>query len=110
MAPYPWSPSALTEVKITAVYGGRGVDHARAQKLLERVGLGDRPWTPAHKKAVLDSRVEGIDADGVGRAIIVEVRFGHRGEAELIEPEMFMGKYGAAGFKAFCSASFVPAG
>jgi hypothetical protein len=32
------------------------------------------------------------------------------GEAELIEPEMFMGKYGAAGFKAFCSASFVPAG
>ena len=26
---------------------------------LAGVGLGDRPWTPAHKRAVLDSRVEG---------------------------------------------------
>jgi hypothetical protein len=70
---------------------------------------GHRPWDYLDKKfsaqgtkrSLVYLRVNGVVRDD-GEFVV--------GEAELIEPEMFMGKYGAAGFKAFCSASFVPAG
>lgn len=34
---------------------------------LAGVGLGDRPWTPAHKRAVMDSRVQGTTT--ISRAV-----------------------------------------
>jgi uncharacterized protein (TIGR01777 family) len=34
---------------------------------LAGVGLGDRPWTPAHRRAVLDSRVQGTTT--IGKAV-----------------------------------------
>jgi uncharacterized protein (TIGR01777 family) len=55
-----WDPAGGT-VDERALTGAAAVIH------LAGVGLGDRPWTPAHKKAVLDSRVEGTTT--IARAV-----------------------------------------
>ena len=47
-----WDPAGGT-VDAAALTGADAVVH------MAGVGLGDRPWTPAHKKAVMDSRVQG---------------------------------------------------
>jgi uncharacterized protein (TIGR01777 family) len=47
-----WDPAAGT-VDDSALTGADLVVH------LAGVGIGDRPWTPAHKRAVMDSRVQG---------------------------------------------------
>ena len=47
-----WDPDAGT-VDPRALVGADAVIH------LAGVGVGDRPWTPAHKRAVMDSRVAG---------------------------------------------------
>ena len=47
-----WDPAAGT-VDAGALRGAQVVVH------LAGVGIGDRPWTPAHKRAVMDSRVQG---------------------------------------------------
>jgi uncharacterized protein len=55
-----WDPAGGT-VDERALTGAGAVIH------LAGVGLGDRPWTPAHKRAVLDSRVEGTTT--IARAV-----------------------------------------
>jgi uncharacterized protein (TIGR01777 family) len=55
-----WDPSAGT-VDPGALRDAQVVVH------LAGVGIGDRPWTPAHKRAVLDSRVEGTTT--IARAV-----------------------------------------
>ncbi len=47
-----WDPSA-GRVDAKALVGADAVVH------LAGVGIGDKPWTPAHKRAVMDSRVAG---------------------------------------------------
>ena len=47
-----WDPYAGT-VDATALVGADAVVH------MAGVGIGDKPWTPAHKRAVMDSRVTG---------------------------------------------------
>jgi uncharacterized protein (TIGR01777 family) len=47
-----WRPE-VGYVDLDALAGTAAVVH------LAGVGIGDRPWTPAHKRAVMDSRVQG---------------------------------------------------
>src|SRR6266550_738325 len=47
-----WDPAAA-EIDATALEGADAVVH------LAGVGIGDRRWTEEHKRAVLDSRVQG---------------------------------------------------
>lgn len=55
-----WDPVAGT-VDPGALRGADLVVH------LAGVGLGDRPWTPAHRRAVMDSRVQGTTT--IARAV-----------------------------------------
>jgi uncharacterized protein len=55
-----WDPAAGT-VDPGALRDAQVVVH------LAGVGIGDRPWTPAHKRAVMDSRVQGTTA--IARAV-----------------------------------------
>ena len=55
-----WDPGAGT-VDLGALRGADLVVH------LAGVGLGDRPWTPAHRRAVMDSRVQGTTT--IARAV-----------------------------------------
>ena len=55
-----WDPAAGA-VDPAALDGAAAVVH------LAGVGLGDRPWTPAHKRAVMDSRVQGTTT--IARAV-----------------------------------------
>ena len=55
-----WDPAGGT-VDNTALQGAAAVVH------LAGVGLGDKPWTAAHRRAVLDSRVEGTTT--IARAV-----------------------------------------
>lgn len=55
-----WDPVGGT-VEATALHGADLVVH------LAGVGLGDRPWTPDHKRAVMDSRVQGTTT--ISRAV-----------------------------------------
>lgn len=45
----------------------RALDAADVVVHLAGVGIGDRPWTPAHKRAVMDSRVQGTTT--IARAV-----------------------------------------
>lgn len=55
-----WDPAGGT-VDAAALTGAGAVVH------MAGVGLGDRPWTPAHKRAVMDSRVQGTST--IARAV-----------------------------------------
>ena len=55
-----WDPAGGT-VDTAALQGAAAVVH------LAGVGLGDKPWTAAHRRAVLDSRVEGTTT--IARAV-----------------------------------------
>lgn len=55
-----WDPAAGT-VDGAALAGAALVVH------LGGVGLGDRPWTPSHRRAVMDSRVQGTTT--IARAV-----------------------------------------
>lgn len=55
-----WDPAGGT-VDSGAIRGADAVVH------LAGVGLGDRPWTPAHRRAVMDSRVQGTGT--IARAV-----------------------------------------
>ena len=55
-----WDPAGGT-VDTAALHGAAAVVH------LAGVGLGDKPWTAAHRRAVLDSRVEGTTT--IARAV-----------------------------------------
>jgi uncharacterized protein len=55
-----WDPAAGT-VDLGALRDAQVVVH------LAGVGIGDRPWTPAHKRAVMDSRVQGTTT--IARAV-----------------------------------------
>ncbi len=55
-----WDPAGGT-VDAAALAGADAVIH------LAGVGVGDKPWTPAHKRAVMDSRVEGTTT--IARAV-----------------------------------------
>lgn len=55
-----WDPAAGT-VDLAALRGADLVVH------LAGAGLGDRPWTPAHKREVMDSRVSGTTT--IARAV-----------------------------------------
>ncbi len=55
-----WDPAGGT-VDNAALQGAAAVVH------LAGVGLGDKPWTAAHRRAVLDSRVEGTTT--IARAV-----------------------------------------
>lgn len=55
-----WDPAAGT-VDAAALDGADAVIH------LAGVGVGDKPWTPAHKRAVMDSRVQGTTT--IARAV-----------------------------------------
>ena len=55
-----WDPSGGT-VDPGALRGASAVIH------LAGLGLGDRPWTPAHRRAVMDSRVQGTET--IARAV-----------------------------------------
>ena len=55
-----WDPAAGT-VDPGALRDAQVVVH------LAGVGIGDRPWTPAHKRAVMDSRVQGTTT--IARAV-----------------------------------------
>lgn len=56
----PWDPAAGT-VDAAALRGAAAVVH------LAGAGLADRPWTPDHKRAVLDSRVQATST--ISRAV-----------------------------------------
>lgn len=55
-----WDPAAGT-VEAAALRGADAVVH------LAGVGLATRPWTPSHKRAVMDSRVQGTTT--IARAV-----------------------------------------
>ena len=55
-----WDPAAGT-VDPGALRDAQVVVH------LAGIGIGDRPWTPAHKRAVMDSRVQGTTT--IARAV-----------------------------------------
>jgi uncharacterized protein (TIGR01777 family) len=63
-------PSAPDEARWDPAGGtvdGAAMDGAAAVVHLAGVGLADRPWTPAHRRAVLDSRVQGTTT--IARAV-----------------------------------------